>query len=771
MDEKYNTTAIGILGGKVSGNLEIIDIDVKYCPGIDAILFKDIELLYPEIWDLLRIHKTPSGGYHLLYRSSEAVDGNQKLAGRQADELELSVRPKNKTYNFIETRGEGGYVVAPPAMNYGILYDRPIPTLTETQRASLLSLCRSYTKLIKVERPPRSTMATQDYYDTNPFDDYNNRVDPTDLMTELGWSYYKHNSQFIWYTRPGKEKGISMSFNLTSRFFYCFTASTELEESKGYTPAILLSTIFHNGDRKATYAYLVRNAYGKIKPGREEQIAKRSAINHKPLPPNASPQAMALHVAISQRMQTDHPFGIFWVDDFEKGILIDREALYTVANGLGFRLFGEDICQVLGNLIYKRTTRFFFDELKDYIHEEDAELYKRICNAYEPFIEKHGKFTATRLPLLTQEDLLQDTKTECYKFYTNGMLRITAKGYALEPIPDNALVWATDIRQRNFLEHDEGAYVDFLNRSVGLDSYLLHTIGYLAHEYKDETTGYIVVLSEQCPNPKDGGGSGKNIFSSLLAQTTSIISKPGSQVKYDERFMQSWNFQKVMAVSDVPKNFDFSFLKELSTGTGIMKKLFVNEYVVDSAQMPKFLISTNFSYEVKDGGIKRRMRPIEFTDFFTKRGGVDAFYKGKHFPNDWTDEDWGGFDTTIATGVQMWLAANRKLQTVTLTAGGWKKQFEQTYGANAAEFIEDNFEYWKGAGWISNEKFKTELDLFYSENSVPKNYQPSSKKLYEGVDDYCTHFKVEFTNGIVKREGPLTVKGKQFVTKTVVTVT
>lgn len=49
MDSRYNTTAIGIVGGKVSGNLEIIDIDVKYNPGIDAILFTDIKDLYPSI--------------------------------------------------------------------------------------------------------------------------------------------------------------------------------------------------------------------------------------------------------------------------------------------------------------------------------------------------------------------------------------------------------------------------------------------------------------------------------------------------------------------------------------------------------------------------------------------------------------------------------------------------------------------------------------------------------------------------------------------------
>ena len=762
MDQQHNTTAIGILGGKVSGNLEIIDIDVKFLPGIDAVLFKDLELLYPEIWQLLRVHKTPSGGYHLLYRCETPVEGNQKLAGRPADESELSIRPKNKTYNFIETRGEGGYVVAPPAMNYSVLFNRAIPILTTEQRASILSLCRSYTKIIKVERPPKQRTAEVDYYETNPFEDYNNRVDPTDLMEQLGWSYYKENSQFVWYTRPGKNVGISMSFNLSKRFFYCFTASTELEESHGYTPAVLLSTILHNGDRKQTYAYLVKNGYGKIKPEREKQIAKRAAINSKTLPPNASPEALAFHVAISQQMQTDHPYGVFWYDDSEKGILIDREALYAVADGLGFRLFSDDPVQILGNLVYKRDARYFFDSIKSYVHEEDADVYKSICNSYESFIERHGKFTISRLTILAPSDLLHDTKTQCYKFYQNGMLTITAEGSTLTQIPEHAFVWATSIQQRNYLQQDEGLYTDFLQKAVGLNDYLLNVIGYLSHEFKDETAGYIVVLSEECPNPKDGGGSGKNIFSSLLAHTTSIVSKPGSQVKYDERFMQSWNFQKVMAVSDVPKNFDFGFLKELSTGTGIMKKLFVNEYVVCSADMPKFLISTNFSYEVKDGGIKRRIRPIEFTDFFTRNGGVDTYYQGKHFPNDWTDNDWGSFDSTIALGVQMWLSNNRKLPAYLLTSGGWSKQFEQTYGSTCADFIHENFEGWKNAEWLSNEQFKNDLDSFYTENSIPKNYQPSSKRLYEAIGEFCEKNKVEFTNSIIKRVGPLVVKGKQF---------
>jgi hypothetical protein len=98
-----------------------------------------------------------------------------------------------------------------------------------------------------------------------------------------------------------------------------------------------------------------------------------------------------------------------------------------------------------------------------------------------------------------------------------------------------------------------------------------------------------------------------------------------------------------------------------------------------------------------------------------------------------------------------------------LTSGGWLKQFEQTYGSTCADFIHESFEGWKNAEWLSNEQFKNDLDSFYSENSIPKNYQPSSKRLYEAIGEFCEKNNVEFTNSIIKRVGPLVVKGKQFI--------
>jgi len=75
-----NGYGIGIVAGKVSGNLEVIDFD-------DPAAFERWERLVAELGgvDLLKmlvIVETPTGGFHVYYRCSDGVEGNQKLAQR-----------------------------------------------------------------------------------------------------------------------------------------------------------------------------------------------------------------------------------------------------------------------------------------------------------------------------------------------------------------------------------------------------------------------------------------------------------------------------------------------------------------------------------------------------------------------------------------------------------------------------------------------------------------------------------------------------------------
>lgn len=773
--EKWNTSAVAIVCGKVSGNLEFIDVDVKYKPGIDATLFSDLDRLYPTLYARLRIHRTPSGGYHIPYRISDhEVPGNEKVAGRYATPQELAQK-KEKVKNFIETRGEGGYAVAPPSLGYTIHQDQPIPTLTWEERCSIITLCQSYTELIPIEKVYKPTKYESNYYDENPFEHFNNSEAAETVLTDNGWKFKGKSNLFIWFTRPGKDNGVSASFNRHKRVYYIFTSSTEFDASRGYQPATCLATLRFNGDKKKTYQYLVAEGYGRVKHKVEQDAVRKKALSGGPLPANFSPDAHQLLNNTLTIQSEKYPYGTFWIED-EDSMKINRERLYVVAERLGFRLHtGSQIVQITGFTVKKVTFRYFTDSMKAYIKEEDPDYYETIANAFEAFIQRAGQFTSTRLPLLDTSMFLVSTKTMSFKFYLNGYVTITSQSITIHPYDElqGRLVWEESIHSRSLTLEPahQGQYYQFLDHAIGVSAnsnHLLKCIGYLAHDFKDGSTGYIIVLTEQCPDPKLGGGSGKNIFSNLLKYTTSFKNIPGSQVQYNEKFLQSWNFERVFSLSDVPKKFDFGFLKELSTGTGIIKKLYQDETTVTSTMMPKIIVSTNYSYEVTDGGLKRRIIPIEFTNFFTKCGGVDAYF-GTMFPDGepetvylWSEVEWSGFDNLILHSIQLYLADSGKLSPPLLTESGWMKQFEQTHWQLTREFITEHWDEWVRAGFVSNESFKLSYDRFCVENNVGKQFILSSQKINRALEDWCGQHGVMFNKDAQHKTAHLNIRGREF---------
>jgi hypothetical protein len=446
------------------------------------------------------------------------------------------------------------------------------------------------------------------------------------------------------------------------------------------------------------------------------------------------------------------------------GISIDRERLYTVCEGLGFKLHNDDIVRVTGQFIYKYDYRSFVDEVKAYVKEEDADLYRDICNAWEVFIEKHGKFTVTRLQVLQTDNILKDDKNNCFKVYLNGILHINSDNINFGYTTDK-LIWHHSVLQRGYRSGDSGVYVDYLNKAVQLEQnydYVLSCLGYLSHEYKESESAYIIVLTEQCENPKDGGGAGKNVFCQLLRHTTTIHNKPGSQVKTDEKFMQSWDGQKIYCITDVLKSFSYDFLKSMTDDGGLQKKLFKNEVAISKEDMPKFLINTNYSVDVKDGGLKRRIRMLEFTDFFTKSKGIDVFY-GKNFPGSWNECDWAGFDSCIALAIQLFLQNNRKIPEKQLSEGGWLKQWEQEYSTPATDFIKTNIESWIEMEFVPNEIFDTRLMDFKVKGGY--KFMPPNKKIYEAIEKYCDKHRIIFQVSKLQRvDGKVDpVKGKLFI--------
>lgn len=73
-----NGVQVALVGGAVSGNMECLDFDKPdlYRPFLDT-----LESINPDLRQRLTLRqKTPSGGYHIIYRCTEPVGGNAKLA-------------------------------------------------------------------------------------------------------------------------------------------------------------------------------------------------------------------------------------------------------------------------------------------------------------------------------------------------------------------------------------------------------------------------------------------------------------------------------------------------------------------------------------------------------------------------------------------------------------------------------------------------------------------------------------------------------------------
>lgn len=656
-----NCTGFGIVCG--IENVECIDIDVKN--NYNAISqFKElIETKYSHLIPCFNIETTPSGGMHVWYRCDAKVSGNKKLAKNSNGEA------------FIETRGRGGQFVCFPSEGYqaitwdGEELDDVVISehlMPDSERNSLfadivkLGVTKEATRELPVAVKKDVTV-----FQKSPFQDFNDRYNFASALESNGWRFNSQNADWIHYTRPGKDSGVSASLSKSSNRLYMFTSSTEFNPDTLVSASEFVIKTEYNGDAKAFYND-IKGDYGELKPQISQQILKTALLNiqggtdliQEP-PANLLPEHKQVYKQRVQELTNEHRFGIFWQASQRNNrevIEIDRTRLYEVMGDLGYRRYNGSVIRLITNphcpeagerFVYYTNTSKALSHLKEYTAESDGTV---IRNAVDSFWEKHAKHIFENLGNIDKNDFINDDIYTWWRFFKNGALMVGRDGVQIIPYKDLPQGFIFLDRYFDFElnpDHDAslkcdsyevdpntntkrymplGKFRHFIERACLSPKYALQCAAWMVHDYKLSTSAYLVGLLER--SSEINGGAGKGLFMKAVSMLTNVCDVDASAVgkRLNAELFQVWDSEnRIISLNDCPKGIELSDFKEMITGSTVAKKLYQNMDKLPFELSPKLTFNTNHSYSAKDPALKRRIRVIEFSPYFNHERSVNTY--------------------------------------------------------------------------------------------------------------------------------------------------
>ncbi len=264
--ESNPSSRLGVICGKVSGGLEVIDFDVPlktpqskkgvppaYEPWQQILLENGFE----ELLDRLCIAQTSSGGIHVYFKSDSPA-GNTKLA----------MNPEKVA--IIETRGQGGYVLAPPSAGYTWLKGslETVPRISSDEREALINAARLLDE--SPEEAPYEKQREALNGASRPGDEFDEVATWEEILEPEGWrkARFSYRGQALW-TRPGKnvKDGVSAKTGPGPHGdrFYCWSTSAGVPEQKALTKFGLLAYLKYGGDFSKCAKALAEGGYGANK--------------------------------------------------------------------------------------------------------------------------------------------------------------------------------------------------------------------------------------------------------------------------------------------------------------------------------------------------------------------------------------------------------------------------------------------------------------------------------------------------------------------------
>lgn len=256
---KHN--AICIVAGEVSGGLECLDFDNG-----GELYEAWVALLDPDLFSRLVVERTPSGGYHVLYRFTRDPQGEETFGWGNL-KLARGIRD-GKVKTLIETRGEGGLFLSAPTEGYQLLQGKmeEVPTISALAREGLLKAARSLDEVplaVEPQLPKVADTGQPGAFVARPGDDFAARGDIRPYLQAAGWQYLaeKQDGNELW-RRPGKTTG-GHSATFDGKVFYVFSSNAApFESGRGYNAFQVYTLLEHDGNFTEAASALLSKGYG-----------------------------------------------------------------------------------------------------------------------------------------------------------------------------------------------------------------------------------------------------------------------------------------------------------------------------------------------------------------------------------------------------------------------------------------------------------------------------------------------------------------------------
>jgi len=720
LEQMFNTPkakGIAVICGAVSGNLEVIDVDCKYGIKWEEYEAKILDA-HPELYGRLKIIRTKSNGYHIYYRC-ESIEGNQKLAERPATDDEKFINPNAKQFVLIETRGEAGYVIAPPSDGYTPLDTNDIPIITLEERDLLLSIARSFNQIVEnIKQPVMPTNGTK----LTVWDDYNKRGDIIVLMEKHGWRVVREDNERFYLIRPGQTTSVTSAVIFKDkRIFYPHTTSTSFQ-NKGYNPFAVYTHLECKGDWKKACNQL-SDVYGD-----------------------------------------KNTEGWFWIKTQKGNIIINKYKLQEWLHDNYVQLYFHNPksgAYRLVNTNHKKIKEVHAEDIKKFVKKK---LVKEKHYDVMEEIMKHTNtiFSNSFFEYIDKADvkILHDTQDKCYFPFNNNIVVITKDNISTINYGDiDEYIWESQIIDKDIKINTEfdplsSVFFKFLCKISGDDAkrvqYAMTLIGYILHSFKDPSKPYAPILAEETDDESKGGGTGKGLFFQAIAKLIPVVIIDGKTFKPDKTFayQRVTLGTKLVIIEDCPKNVDFEkFYPTITEGITIEKKN-QDELHLKFSESPKIAFTTNYTISNNSEHSRRRQRVLEFAPFFNSKNTPLKVFEHTFF-DDWDNDEWTKFYNLMFYCVKEYMEIG--IVQVDNSAKLKRKQIKQQFGEDFLDYYDDlessNFksitDEWKGflmkyeldKKEYSLKRFKKGLviasEVFENEFFEEKNWQHNNIKMFK----------------------------------------